>query len=86
MGDFFGRLEPEKKIFFDFFLVPPSGGPIGGPILDPFWTHFGPFLTILDQNWVKTSHGSRGRDSHGDPDCHIATLTAMATLTAIWRP
>ena len=53
-----------EKIFFDFFLVPTSGGPILGPpfgpllgpllgpvlgpVLDPFWTHFGHFGPILD--------------------------------------
>ena len=48
MGDFFGRLVPEKKYFSTFFLVPTSGGPILGPVLDPFWTHFGHFGPILD--------------------------------------
>jgi len=54
MGDFFGRLGPDKKYFSIFFLVPTSGGPIFGPllgpVLDPFWTlwtHFGLFWTIL---------------------------------------
>ena len=57
MGDFFGRLGPEKEYFSTFFLVPTSGGPILGPpfgalfdpLWDPFWTHFGP---ILDPFWT----------------------------------
>ena len=56
MGDFFGRLGPDKKIFFDFFLVPTSGGPIlglpFGPLFDPFWTRFGPILDTLDPFWT----------------------------------
>ena len=60
MGDFFGRLGPEKKYFSTFFLVPTSGGPILGPPLDPlwdpFWTHFGPILDTLDPFWTILDH------------------------------
>ena len=53
MGDFFGRLGPDKKIFFDFFLVPTSAPILGPPPLctlfwTPFGTRFGPVLDTLD--------------------------------------
>ena len=38
-----------EKIFFDFFLVPTSGGPILGP---PFGPLFDPILDTLDPFWT----------------------------------
>ena len=57
MGDFFGRLGPEKKKIDFFFGSDLWGthfgtpfwtpfGPLLGPILEPFWTHFGPFWSL----------------------------------------
>ena len=40
MGDFFGRLGPEKKYFSTFFWFRPLGDPFWDPLLDPFLTPF----------------------------------------------
>ena len=48
MGDFFGRLGPDKKYFSTFFWFQPLGDPFWDPLLDPFWTPFGPILDTLD--------------------------------------
>ena len=61
MGDFFGRLGPEKKYFSTFVWFRPLRDPFWDPLLnpffdpfgDPFWTHFGP---ILDPFWTLWTH------------------------------
>ena len=53
MGDFFGRLGPEKKYFATFFFGSALWGTHFGT---HFWTHFGPILDpFLTKFWVKTS-------------------------------
>ena len=52
MGDFFGRVGPEKKYFSTFFWFRPLGDPFWDPPLDPFLTRFGPILDTLDPFWT----------------------------------